>query len=179
MDHNDRQAIESLFDKIARVEAQSGPRDPEAEQLIRDRINARPAAPYLMAQTIVIQEQALTSAQTRIQELEYQLSRRPSSGGFLSSFFGGGQMAPARPMARNDAYPQYGQPSGPWGRSGGGFSRQRGGGFLAAAAQTAVGVAGGVVLGNAISSMFAGGDADEGPEDNAGADDGGMDDSDI
>lgn len=179
MDHNDRQAIESLFDKIARVEAQSGPRDSEAEQLIRDRISARPAAPYLMAQTIVVQEQALTSAQSRIEELEYQLSQRPSSGGFLSSFFGGGQMAPARPMARNDAYPQHAQPSGPWGRSGGGFGQQRGGGFLAGAAQTAVGVAGGVLLGNAIGSMFAGGGADEGSQDDAGADDGGMDDSDI
>ncbi|MGN7295010.1 hypothetical protein [Rhizobium sp. SAFR-030] len=40
MDHNDRQAIEALFGKLSQVESQSGPRDPDAEHLIRDRINA-------------------------------------------------------------------------------------------------------------------------------------------
>lgn len=35
----------------------------------------------------------------------------------------------------------------------------RGGGFLAGAAQTAMGVAGGVLLGNAIAGMFGGSEA--------------------
>ncbi|TIU14597.1 MAG: DUF2076 domain-containing protein, partial [Mesorhizobium sp.] len=41
-----------------------------------------------------------------------------------------------------------------------GNDRQRaGGGFLAGAAQTAMGVAGGVLLGNAIAGMFGGSEA--------------------
>ena len=35
----------------------------------------------------------------------------------------------------------------------------RGGGFLAGAAQTAVGVAGGMMLGNAVASLFGGNEA--------------------
>ncbi|MER8715919.1 DUF2076 family protein [Mesorhizobium sp. M1295] len=38
-------------------------------------------------------------------------------------------------------------------------SQRAGGGFLAGAAQTAMGVAGGVLLGNAIAGMFGGSEA--------------------
>ena len=52
----------------------------------------------------------------------------------------------------------------------------QGGGFLAGAAQTAVGVAGGVLLGNAIAGMFAGpAEAGEPEMEDAMADDGGWD----
>ncbi len=94
MDQNDRHAIESLFGKLSEVERQAGPRDSEAEGFIRERIAAQPGAPYFMAQTIVVQEQALDSAQRRIEELEYELANRPqqaaSGGGLLSSLFGSG-----------------------------------------------------------------------------------------
>jgi hypothetical protein len=101
MDHQDRQAIEGLFAKLGEVERQSGARDAEAEAFIRSRIAAQPAAPYFMAQTIVVQEQALNAAQARIAELEHQLASRPAGGGgFLSSLFGGGQPQPApRPQS--------------------------------------------------------------------------------
>ena len=46
MDHQDRQAIEGLFSKLGEVERQAGPRDAEADALIRARITAQPAAPY-------------------------------------------------------------------------------------------------------------------------------------
>ncbi|MEP9380720.1 DUF2076 family protein, partial [Aquabacter sp. CN5-332] len=81
MDTQDRQAIEGLFGRLAQVEQQAGPRDTEAEGFIRDRVSRQPAAPYFMAQTIVVQEYALQEAQRRIEELE----RRPAGGGgFLS-----------------------------------------------------------------------------------------------
>jgi uncharacterized protein len=96
MDHQDRQAIEGLFAKLGEVERQSGARDAEAEAFIRSRITAQPGAPYFMAQTIVVQEQALNGAQARIAQLEQQLVSRPAGGGgFLSSLFGGGQSQPA------------------------------------------------------------------------------------
>lgn len=42
MDQRDRDAIDDLFDKIARVEAQSGPRDREAEAYIQSSPPSRP-----------------------------------------------------------------------------------------------------------------------------------------
>ncbi len=174
MDYNDRQAIEGLFGKLSHVESQSGPRDQEADAFIRDRIATQPGAPYFMAQTIVVQEQALNEAQRRIEELEHQLSSRPASGGgFFSSLFGSasqpgrtGQtgMPGMNAPAGMPAQPQAG-PRNPWGQQQPqGFGPAagqpaRGGGFLAGAAQTAMGVAGGVLLGNAIAGMLSGDEA--------------------
>ncbi|MGD9740729.1 MAG: DUF2076 domain-containing protein [Bauldia sp.] len=156
MDHNDRQAIDGLFRKLAEVEGRTGPRDPEAEALIRQRVAEQPSSAYYMAQTIVVQEQALAAAQDRIQQLEYSGNR---GGGLFGGLFGGGSRPPPVP-SRNVRNQGYGYNDPGYGRGGGG------GGFLAGAAQTAVGVAGGVLLANLITGAFSG---DEG----AGADDGG------
>ncbi|TSJ64353.1 DUF2076 domain-containing protein [Starkeya sp. 3C] len=192
MNDQDRQAIDGLFAKLGEVERQTGPRDAEAEGFIAQRIAQQPGAPYLMAQTIVMQDYALQQAQARIQELEAQAQQaqeaRPASGGGLfGSLFGSGQ----QPPARRSPVPSVGRPAAPYGgnpgipadappawRSGapaggpgqaapgvqpGAFGRPGGfgggGGFLAGAAQTAMGVAGGVLLGNAIAGMFGGSEA--------------------
>src|SRR5215218_666837 len=168
MDHQDRQAIEGLFSKLGEVERQAGPRDAEADGLIRARITAQPAAPYFMAQTIVIQEQALNTAQARIEELERNLASCPAGrGGLLSGLFGGGQpQRPPEPRTDN----KQGYPSGsagnpamagtPWGGAGQTAGAQPGrGGFLAGAAQTAMGVAGGMMIGSMLGSAFGGGGA--------------------
>jgi hypothetical protein len=108
-----------------------------------------------MAQTIVVQEQALNAAQSRIQQLEEQLASRPAGrGGFLSSLFGGGQSPrahPHQPQAMHGMPPHMAPGMG-------GMAPRGGGGFLAGAAQTAMGVAGGVLLGNMIAGAFSGGD---------------------
>lgn len=140
MDTNDRQAIAGLFDKLAQVERQAPQRDPEAERAIDDAIARQPGAPYYMAQTVVVQEHALNSAAARIEQLEADLAearRASQGGGFLSGLFGGGA-APRRPVQPTRPMPQGAQ-----------------GGFLAGAAQTAMGVAGGVLLANAVAGMFA------------------------
>ena len=69
MDRNDRQAIEDLFKKLADVDRSSPRLDAEAETFIRERIARQPGAPYYMAQTIVVQEQALAAAEKRIEAL--------------------------------------------------------------------------------------------------------------
>jgi hypothetical protein len=170
MDQNERQIIEELFGKLRQAEAQSGPRDAQAEGFIREQVARQPAAPYLMAQAIVIQEQALAQSQARIQELEEQLRSRPASGGggLFGSLFGGGsqQRQPAPPPSNS-----------PWGNQGGHhgqpqvgdprvaayanpqYQQRQGGGFMAGAMQTAMGVAGGVLIGNALGSMFSSGEA--------------------
>lgn len=149
----DRDAIEGLFDRIESVAAQSGPRDADAEALIRQRLQQASAAPYYMAQTILVQEHAMKLAERRIAELEAEADRRPAGGGFLGGLFGGDE-----PQQR-DRQPAR-TARGPWGdRDEGNDNRQRGnagGGFLAGAAQTALGVTTGVLLGSAIAGMFTG-----------------------
>jgi len=141
----DQQAIDSLFDRIEHVARDSAPRDADAEKMIQERLRQYPPAPYYMAQTILVQEQALRQAQERIEQLE--ASQRPS-GGFLGGLFGGEE--PQRTPARS---------RGPWDRQQQDDFNRRGvgGGFLAGAAQTALGITGGVLLGSAIAGMFAGG----------------------
>jgi hypothetical protein len=170
MDRNDQQAIDGLFSKLAHVERQSSPRDAESERFIQERISQQPAAPYYMAQTIVVQEQALEAAQRRIEELEYQAAQGSQPrGGFFSSIFGSNTPA-HRPPSQQPSYGHATPAASPWGNQGGGQARgfnqssmpmqqQRGGGFLAGAAQTAMGVAGGVLLGNAIAGMLGGDEA--------------------
>lgn len=133
---DDQQAIDGLFDRIEDVARNSQNRDKDAEALIQQRLRAYPPAPYYMAQTILIQEQALRLAQQRIEELE---AAQRSRGGFLGGLFGDDQQPATAPRSR-----------GPWDRR----EETGGGGFLAGAAQTALGVAGGVLLGSAISGMF-------------------------
>ena len=156
MDQNDRKAIEDLFEKLSTVEQRAPARDPEAEAFIAARIGAQPGAPYFMAQTIVVQERALIEAQARIEDLEARLREGPEApaGGLFGRLFGG---ASAPPAPRPAAAPP-------------------GGGFLAGAAQTAMGVAGGVLLGNMIGSLFQGeAAAAEPPEEDPGFDEGGFD----
>lgn len=166
---DDSQLINGLFDRLQQAEQQSGERDQGAAQRIEERVKQQPAAPYYMAQTILIQEAALKRLNERVERLEKQLSeaqQQRSSGGFLSGLFGGNSGsagAPARPAPRN-AQPQS-APSAPqpgWGAnnaqpqaSGGGRS------FLSGALQTATGVAGGVMLGNMLTHMFSGHSGEE------------------
>ena len=75
MDQNERQIIDELFGKLRQAEAQSGPRDPQAESYIREQVARQPAAPYLMAQAIVIQEQALAAFIAKKAEIDDALAR--------------------------------------------------------------------------------------------------------
>lgn len=168
----DRTAIEGLFERLDAVERKAPPRDAEAEDLIAERIAAQPAAPYYMAQTILVQEHALQLAQQRIEELE----RRPQGSGLFGALFGDGR----QDQGQNERVPARRQrDSGPWERNTNG-----GGGFLAGAAQTALGVTTGVLVGSAIAGMLGAGpasaadnshDADAGGDTGSGDEAGGGD----
>jgi uncharacterized protein len=189
MNDQERQVISDIFRRLEQVANQ--PRDPEAERLIADKLRQQPYAPYAMAQTIFVQEQALGNLQAENEQLRAELEqaqRQPQQGGgFLSSIFGGG----SRPQQHDYRQPPrqaspwgggqspyqqpYGQPQGgmmgggPWG--GGGMMQPRGGGgFLQGALSTAAGVAGGVMIANALSHAFGGGGAEAGGEKTALAD---------
>lgn len=241
MNSEEHGLLADLFKNLRGAEAQ--PRDPEAEQFVLQAMQAQPSAPYYMAQAVVIQQQALAAAQTRIDELERrateaearaeasaaQAAQAPAGGGsFLANALGLGkgaswgsraapppapppipgqsatgqsatghsaasqsapgrmmpnqmapnQMAPGQmaggpagqPPARNAwGLPVTGQQGGPGRPNAFGGQQQPGqppqrSGFLAGAMQTAAGVAGGMLVAGAISSMLSGGNEPGGAE---------------
>ena len=168
MSPEERQLLTGLFDRIRGTA--NTPRDQEAEALIQDATKAQPYAPYYLAQTVLVQDQALRAANDRLQELEgkvkdleSQAASGPRPGGFLSglgSLFGGSgpSSAPRSGMGMPpqggwqqppQGYAPPGAAPGPWGGG-------QGGGFLTGALGTAAGVAGGVLLADSIRGLFGG-----------------------
>ena len=121
----------------------------------------------------------MEAAQARIEELGGAASEAPlqNRGGFLGK--------PLRLLSttasRTGSVPRISRPGGaaPQQPIPAATQAQRGGGFLAGAAQTAMGVAGGVLLANAIGGMFGNGgeaQAAEVPDEELQSDDSGFDD---
>jgi uncharacterized protein len=105
---------------LARLKNTAGqPKDPEADALIRQALNAQPDSPYYLAQTVLIQDLSLHNAQSRIGELERQLSDaqqqavQPAHTSFLGSLFGSRSPQPQQPLPPSGSVP----PAGPWTRS--------------------------------------------------------------
>ena len=148
MQSEERELITGLFGRLQPFESQ--PRDPEAEALIRDFVARQPASPYLLVQTVLVQEQALKAAQERIAELEAKAGAAPAAAGFLGSApkIGpwGSQIQAAAPQA---AAPSTRSPLQA------AVAPQSGGGsFLRSAMATAAGVAGGALLFEGIRNLM-------------------------
>ncbi len=166
MTPSERDLIQSVFDRLARLAG--GPKDREAEALIHECLRSVPDSAYNLVEAVVVQEMAIKENEARIRDLEAQLAARvqappqqqPGGFGRPGGVWGGGRgsvpstQAPQQ-QAQQQQYAapsqQYAQ-SSPWGGQ-----PSAGGGFLRTAAGAAVGVAGGMLLANSISSMFAGG----------------------
>jgi uncharacterized protein len=138
----ERQLIENLFHRIARLGAIN--KDREAERLIQEAVREIPDAPYLLVQSVLVQEEALRQADARIRELE---TRSSSDEG--RSFLGRARSStgsvpvtgpPQTPQAASEPIPrESGQPS-----------------FLSSALSTAASVAGGMLLADSIRGLFGG-----------------------
>lgn len=179
MNTEEQSLIDGLFGRIKQAENPGQPRDAEAFARIQEHVRQQPAAPYYMAQAILVQEAAIKRLDEQNRKLEdalkqarAQASSAPAQqqgGGFLSSLFGSSSRPePQRPQGQAPA-PAPGSAGG-WrepARSGlaaqqSGFSAApaaprmggAGGGFMSGALQTAAGVAGGVLLAQGISSLF-------------------------
>jgi uncharacterized protein len=132
MSPEERQLLVDLFDRIR--QNANNPRDREAESFIADQVRAQPYAPYLLAQTVIVQDQALRAANERLQQLEQHARElegqggQQGSGGFLGSLgslFGGGDRSPppsSVPPTRWGGGPQGGAP----GYGQGGYAQQQG-----------------------------------------------------
>lgn len=153
MQSEERDLIEGLFGRLKAYEAQ--PRDPEADRLIASLVASQPGTPYLLTQTVLVQEHALKAAQARIAELEAKAAAAPPPS-FLGSApkIGPWGAAPSAAPASAPPPPQVAPPSAAsWQAS---PQLQAGGGFLRSALTTAAGVAGGALLFDGIRSMFGG-----------------------
>ncbi len=141
---------------LSRLAAQAkAPRDVEAEALIRRGMAEQPDAPYLLVQTVLIQDMALANAESRIAELERQLAdAKAATAAAPTSFLGGaarGSVPASGPWSRS---PQP-APSAVWGPAAAPMVAPGAtSGFLRQAAATAAGVAGGALLFEGIQSLF-------------------------
>ncbi len=172
MTPDERRLITDLFD---RMRSFGGPeKDREAEALINQSVRAVPDAPYMLVQSVLVQEQALEAANGRVQELEERVraledggsSRAQSSGSFLGGLFGTGRPAipprssvpeigsRATPYAYGNQ-PQGAQP-GPQSQPPPQPAPAASGGFMRSALTTAAGVAGGMLLADSIRGMLGG-----------------------
>ena len=84
MTPQERQLVDDLFDRLAKVE--SAPRDPDAIAAMQEGLRKAPNAIYALVQTVLVQDEALKRANARIQELEQaHAPEQQQSGGFLDS----------------------------------------------------------------------------------------------
>jgi hypothetical protein len=181
MNSDERQLITDLFGRMQR----HGPveKDTEAAALIGDRVRAMPDAPYMLVQSVLVQEMALQQADERVRELEARVaelerSARPAAaaggGSFLGGLFGGGSAA--RPVARGAVPSGVGgrtsaPAASPWGHQAPQQAQPAaaGGGFMRSAMATAAGVAGGMLLADGIRSMMNGNSTPAAPTNTASA----------
>jgi hypothetical protein len=151
------------------------PVDPEADALIGQLMTKYPEARYRVTQLAFVQEHALQAAQQRIAALQAQLQSQSGAppagspwgagaqpapqqhGGLLSGLFGSRSAPPPPPQPayqpppqQQYAPPQYAAAPAP------GMFQPQGSGFLGGALRTAAGVAGGLVAGEALMSLFEG-----------------------
>jgi hypothetical protein len=165
MTPDERQLINGLFDRMRGYDLPQ--KDREAEALINQAVRAMPDAPYMLVQSVLVQEQALEAANARVEELEARVRElegaQPQQGGgsFLGGLFGGARPEPERRVGsvpaigsragsmpsmlpgRAQAAPETAQPAT--------------GGFMRSAMTTAAGVAGGMLLAEGIRNMMGGG----------------------
>src|ERR1700753_3958839 len=95
MTPQERQWVDYLFDRLSKMEG--APRDPDAAAAIAQGLRVAPNAIYPLVQTVLVQDEALRRANSRIQAIESQQAppQQNQGGGFLDTMrgavFGQGQ----------------------------------------------------------------------------------------
>ena len=179
MTPQERQLVDDLFDRLSKVE--SAPRDPDAAAAIAQGLRQAPNAVYALVQTVLLQDEALKRAHSRIQELEARraeqqpvrrLPRFDARHHLRAS--AAARLGAERPAARASQPPDLEQRPGDAAGAGPGtiwpgavrsaalWRANRppmgggGGSFLGTAAAAAAGVVGGSLLLGSIRSMMGG-----------------------
>jgi hypothetical protein len=182
VDNNDRELILGLANRLR--QAHPVAKDPEVAEVIAQHIASQPDSLYLLVQAVLVQEDALRTAQARIAELQ---AAQPAYGAAPAPGYGAPGYGPQGYGAQG-----YGQPPG---QPGGGFMSRMfgqnrdaapmgapqgrsGGGFLKTAAAAAAGVAGGALLFQGLNEVFGGHEATASEAHHAIDEPGGWDDGD-
>lgn len=143
------------------TEARPGSKDAEAENIIREACSHQPDAAYLLVQRVLLMEQALNNAKTRIETLQNQLQNNQSGtqqGGFLdnnpwsnpTANNAGAVPGISNYQMRNAAQSQQQAPT----QSGSSFLSGGGSSFLGNLATTAAGVVAGSFLFQGIENLL-------------------------
>lgn len=180
MTPQERELIDGLFQRLKGADTPQ--KDGEAADLIAKHTVEQPGAPYLLVQTVLVQDHALGAAQQRIAQLEKELAdahkaqaQAPAAAGGGTSFLGGllagghwnqGGTGAAAAGAPHSSVPIT-APSGPgagpaqaappsYAAAGAApyAAAPASGGFLHSALTTAAGVAAGGLLYNGLSSLL-------------------------
>src|ERR1700712_1981871 len=97
MTPQEQQMIDGLIDRIRNTQLTD--RDPEAAAHLQQGLGANPDAIYILAQTVLVQQQALLQAQSQLQAANAELANlresaghppQQPSGSWLDRFFGTG-----------------------------------------------------------------------------------------
>jgi uncharacterized protein len=116
----EQQMIDGLIERIRNTQVTD--RDPEAAAHLQQGLGGNPDAVYILAQTVLVQQQALLQAQSQLQTANAELARlrdaaghppQQATGSWLDRFFGTGSAAPNQGYAGQPQQPGYGaaQPS--------------------------------------------------------------------
>jgi hypothetical protein len=166
MTPQERQLISDLFDRLATLEAQ--PRDSEAADAINAGLKRAPNAIYPLVQTVLLQDEALKRADTRIRELETQGGAASQPAARTASVplmrprpspWAQPQPAASVPPSQQQNYapPQAQQAYASQPAGAQPPQQSSGGSFLGTAAAAAAGAIGGTLLMNSMRGMFGGG----------------------
>jgi hypothetical protein len=183
MTAQEQQMLQGLAERINGTQLPE--KDADAEQYLQQTLGRNPDAMYILAQTVLVQQYALTQAQKQLadakaeaDQLRQQAQQPKHSTSFLGSLLGRSDeparpappppppppayaqpqytpVPPPPPPAYAPAYPAYGAPV--YGAPGG-FAAppSQTGGFLRGAAQTAAGVAAGALAFEGVESLMHG-----------------------
>jgi uncharacterized protein len=147
VNQQDQQAIDELFRHLYQATEQAGPRDNAAEALIQRYVKqAPPGLLYQMAQMLVAQQHTLN--QLRSQVASYQQQGGASAG--FGPPQGSGYRGYGQQGYQQGGYQQPGYQQGGWQQG------RQGGGFLAGAGQLALGIGGGILGAEVLTSIFDG-----------------------
>ena len=160
MTPEEEQMLNDLTDRVSQTRLTE--KDPEAEQLLNQRLGRNPDALYILAQTVLVQKYALEQAQAQLQQMQQAPPQPARATSFLGNLLGHHDPAPQPPPPPPPPQPGYGSApyAQPWSQvpsyeppppsPGGGSS------FLRTAATTAAGVAAGALAFQGIESLMHG-----------------------
>ena len=114
MTPQEQQMIDGLIDRVRNTQLTD--RDPEAAAHLQQGLGANPDAIYILAQTVLVQQQALLQAQSQLQAANAEAARlrdaaghppQQASGSWLDRFFG----TSSTPPPPQNYQPQTQQPN--------------------------------------------------------------------